>query len=117
VQAKRQVERRGGGPERLVLGLVVAPVLERILGDHRAGEAQAGGALQLLDPVPDVVQVDHRDALESGGIRSSDGNFNNFYTVFGLVWLGVDRMSTIRTIKLSATKNVPVASKNGDPCN
>jgi hypothetical protein len=24
--------------------LVVAPVLERILGDHRAGEAQAGGA-------------------------------------------------------------------------
>jgi hypothetical protein len=36
--------RRGGGPERLVLGLVVAPVLERILGDHRAREAQAGGA-------------------------------------------------------------------------
>ena len=57
VQAQRQVERRGGGPERLVLGLVVEPVLERILGDHRAREAQAGGALQLLDPVRDVVEV------------------------------------------------------------
>ena len=44
VQAQRQIERRGGGPERLVFGLVVAPVLEWILGDHRAGEAQAGGA-------------------------------------------------------------------------
>jgi hypothetical protein len=63
---------RGSGPERLVLGLVVAPVLERILGDHRAGQAQAGGALQLLDPVLDVVQVDHRDALESGGIRAAE---------------------------------------------
>jgi hypothetical protein len=40
----RKVERRGGGPERLVFGLVVAPVLEGILGDHRAGEAQLGGA-------------------------------------------------------------------------
>jgi hypothetical protein len=30
-------------------------VLERILGDHRAGQAQAGGALQLLDPVLDKV--------------------------------------------------------------
>jgi hypothetical protein len=28
VQAQRQVECLGGGPERLVLGLVVAPVLE-----------------------------------------------------------------------------------------
>ena len=71
VQAQRQVERRGGGPERLVLGLVVAPVLERILGDHRPGQAQAGGALQLPDPVRDVVQVDHRDALQAGGIRAA----------------------------------------------
>jgi hypothetical protein len=71
VQAQWQVERRGGGPQRLVLGLVVAPVFERILGDHRAREAQAGGALQLLDPVLDVVQVDHRDALE-GGIRAAE---------------------------------------------
>ena len=71
VQAQRQVERRGRGPERLVLGPVVAPVLERILGDHRAGQTQAGGALQLLDPVLDVVQVDHRDALEPGGIRAA----------------------------------------------
>ena len=63
VQAQRQVERLGGGPERLVLGLVVAAVLGWILGDHRAGEAQAGGALQLLDPVLDIVQIDHRDAL------------------------------------------------------
>jgi len=31
---------RGGGPERVVLGLVGAPVLERILGNHRAGQAQ-----------------------------------------------------------------------------
>jgi hypothetical protein len=30
--------------------LVIAPVLEWIIGDHRAGEAQAGGALQLSDP-------------------------------------------------------------------
>src|SRR5438128_4043810 len=49
VQAQGHVERLGGRPERLVLGLVVAPVLERILRDHRAGEAQARGALQLLD--------------------------------------------------------------------
>src|SRR6266851_9037118 len=46
VQAEGQVERRGGGPERLVLGLVVAPVLEGILGDHGAGQAEEGGALQ-----------------------------------------------------------------------
>jgi len=72
VQAQWQVERRGGGPERLVLGPVVAPVLERILGDHRAGEAQAGGELQLLDPVLDVVQVDRRDALQAGGIGAAE---------------------------------------------
>jgi hypothetical protein len=33
--------------------------------------AQAGGALQLLDPVPDIVQVDHRDAPEAGGIGAA----------------------------------------------
>jgi hypothetical protein len=44
VQAQRQVECRGGGPERLVFGVVVASVLERILGDHCASEAQACGA-------------------------------------------------------------------------
>jgi hypothetical protein len=44
VQALWHVERRGGGPERLALGPIVAPVLERILGDHRAGQAQARGA-------------------------------------------------------------------------
>jgi hypothetical protein len=37
VQAQRQVERLGGGPERLVLGLVVTPVPERIFGEHHAG--------------------------------------------------------------------------------
>ena len=42
VQAQRHVERGGGGPERLVLGLVVAPVLGRILGDHRAGRGPGG---------------------------------------------------------------------------
>jgi hypothetical protein len=52
--------------------LVVAPVLGRILGDHRAGEAQAGGTLQLIDPVLDVVQVDHRDALQAGGIGAAE---------------------------------------------
>ena len=72
VQAQRQVECGGGGPERLVFGLVVAPVLGRILGDHRTGEAQAGGALQLPDPVLDVVEVDHRDALQSGGIGAAE---------------------------------------------
>src|SRR6266576_2379752 len=55
VQAQRQVERLGGGPERLVFELVVAAVLGWILGDHRTGQAQAGGALQLLDSVLDVV--------------------------------------------------------------
>ncbi|MGB9649570.1 MAG: hypothetical protein WCB44_31345 [Stellaceae bacterium] len=43
VQAQRQAERRGA-LERLGLGPVVAPLLEWILGDHRAGEAQAGVA-------------------------------------------------------------------------
>jgi hypothetical protein len=47
-------------------------VLGRILGDHGTCQAQAGGARQLLDPVSDVVQVDHRDALESGGIRAAE---------------------------------------------
>src|SRR6516164_9488263 len=37
VQAQRQVE-RSGGPERLVLGPNAAPMLERILSDHRARE-------------------------------------------------------------------------------
>jgi len=43
VQAQWHVERGGGGPEPLVLGLVVAPVLGWILGDHRTGQAHAGG--------------------------------------------------------------------------
>jgi hypothetical protein len=43
VQAQRQVE-CSGGPEQRVYRLVVAPVFERVLGDHRAGEAQTGGA-------------------------------------------------------------------------
>jgi hypothetical protein len=29
------------GPERLVLGLVVAPMLERIFGDHRTGVSRS----------------------------------------------------------------------------
>ena len=45
MQAQWQVECGGGGPERLVLGLVVAPALGWILGDHCAGQAQAGGVL------------------------------------------------------------------------
>ena len=52
--------------------MVVAPVFERILGDHRAGQAQPGGSLQLLDAVLDVVQVDHRDAFEAGGIGAAE---------------------------------------------
>jgi hypothetical protein len=31
-----------------------------------------GGALQLLDPVLDVVQVDDREALQSGGIGAAE---------------------------------------------
>ena len=58
--------------ERLVLGLVAAPMLKWILADHRAREAQAGGALQLLDLVLEVVQVDWRDALQSGGIGAAE---------------------------------------------
>jgi hypothetical protein len=38
---------------------------------HRAGETEAGGALQLTEPVLDVVEVDHRDALETGGIGAA----------------------------------------------
>ena len=52
----------------LVFGLIVAPVLERILRDHRSGQAKTGSPLQLPDRVRDVVKVDHRDALEAGGI-------------------------------------------------
>src|SRR6266545_2683343 len=72
VKAERHAERLGGGPERLVLGLVVASVLEGKLADHRAGEAQARGPLQLRDAVTDVVEIDHRDALEPGGIRAAE---------------------------------------------
>ena len=38
----------------------------------RLRETQAGGTFQLLDPVRDVVQVDHRDALGSGWIRAAE---------------------------------------------
>ncbi len=72
VQAERHAERRRRGPERLVLGLVVAPVLERIFRDHRAGEAEPGGPLELADAVPDIVQVDHGDALESARIAATE---------------------------------------------
>jgi hypothetical protein len=72
MQAERQAERRRGRPERLVLGLVVAPVLQGIFGDHRAGEAEAGGALELSDAVPDVVEIDHRDALQPGRIGAAE---------------------------------------------
>jgi hypothetical protein len=57
LQAQRHFERRSGGPERLVLGLVVAPVLERILGDHRASKAEVGGALRLSLILDTVVPV------------------------------------------------------------
>ncbi len=72
VQAYRQAERSRGRPERLVLGLIVAPVLQGIFGDHRAGEAEAGGAFQLADAVLDVVEVDHGDALQPGGIGAAE---------------------------------------------
>ena len=52
---------RSGGPERLVLGLVVAPVLKWIFGDLGTRQARAGGALELLDPLLDVVQVEGRE--------------------------------------------------------
>ena len=55
--------------QRISIGKLTNPALFR---DHRAGQAQAGGALQLLDPVRDVVQVDHRDALQSDGIRAAE---------------------------------------------
>jgi hypothetical protein len=103
VQAQRQIERRGGGLERLVFGLVVAPVLERILGDHRAGQAEAGGALQLLDPVRDVIQPsvivdpdDHRivwAGVEIDGVfRSLDGGDTQHSR---LVALGVARRKVV----------------------
>jgi hypothetical protein len=47
-------------------------VLERILGDHRAREPEARGALQLGDRVVDVVHVDHRDALEPRRIGTAE---------------------------------------------
>ena len=55
-----------------VCRLIVAPILERVLGDHRAGEAEVGGALQFLDPLLYVVQVDHRDAFQPGGIGAAE---------------------------------------------
>ena len=72
VQAERHVEILGGRPERLVLRLVVAPILGRVLRDHGAGEAPLGGAFQLHDAVPDVVHVDHGDALEPRGVRAAE---------------------------------------------
>jgi len=40
---------------------------------HRpCGFRPSRAALQLLDPVLDVVQVDHCDALEAGGIRAAE---------------------------------------------
>jgi hypothetical protein len=56
----------------LVLGLVVAPVLQRVLGDHRARQTQARGALELADAVLDVVQIDHRDALEPRAVGGAE---------------------------------------------
>jgi hypothetical protein len=47
-------------------------MLEWIFGDHCAGQAQASGAFQLPDPVLDVVEVDHRDALEPRGIGAAE---------------------------------------------
>jgi hypothetical protein len=47
-------------------------VLKGVLGDHGAAEAEAGGALKLPDALPDVVQVDHRDALEPVGIGAAE---------------------------------------------
>ena len=47
-------------------------MLERILGDHRPGQAKAAGPLQLPDRIWDVVKVDHCDALNSGGIRAAE---------------------------------------------
>jgi hypothetical protein len=49
----------GGGPEGLVLRLVIAPVFERIFGDHGTREAEVRSALELPDPVLDVVEVDY----------------------------------------------------------
>jgi hypothetical protein len=49
----------GGGPEGLVLRLVIAPVFERIFGDHGTREVEVRSALELPDPVLDVVEVDY----------------------------------------------------------
>src|ERR1700720_969835 len=54
VQAQRQVERRGGGPERLVIGVVVAPVLDGYsviiapARPRRAARAAIGAMLPFL---------------------------------------------------------------------
>ncbi|MGA7862457.1 MAG: hypothetical protein WCA23_00400, partial [Stellaceae bacterium] len=59
-------------PEPLVLGLVVRAVLGWIFVNHRTGEGEAGGALQLPDPVLDAAEVDRRDALQAGGIDAAE---------------------------------------------
>jgi hypothetical protein len=46
VKAQRQAERLGGGPERLILGVVVAPVLER---KARLFNAAAPGVVRVWD--------------------------------------------------------------------
>jgi len=72
VQAERHGEGLRGRPERLVLGLIVAPVLERVLRDHRSGEASPRGPLQLFRALLDIVQVDHGDALEPARVRAAE---------------------------------------------
>ena len=72
VQGEGKVERLRRGPEGLVLRLVVASLLGRVFRDHRPGKAHLGGALQLLDAVGDVVEVDHGDAFEPRRIRAAE---------------------------------------------
>ena len=64
VQAQREAQILGRGPQRLVLGGIVAMLLQRVDRDHCTAQPQLGAAFQLSDTLRDIVNIQHGDTLD-----------------------------------------------------
>ena len=72
VQRERHVDVLRGRPEAVVVARTERCPRRRRHGDQRAGEPEVAAADQLAGGVVDVVDVDHRDALEAAVVLAAE---------------------------------------------
>ena len=72
VQEQREPDVLGRPPEPVVDRVPIRPVGQRRDRDERADQPEPGAALELVRGLLDVVDVEHRDALEAVGKRLAE---------------------------------------------